>query len=68
VLRQLCLQEDHILSGQEALEQRVLCPLAISQQDFVHFGAPFVIRNIIGNDIARRLAVNLGFLGHRFST
>ena len=43
VLRQLCLQECQVLSAQEAFKQRILCPSAISQQEFMHLRASLII-------------------------
>jgi hypothetical protein len=68
MLLQPDLQEHQITFAQEALEQGVLRPLAISQQDFVDSFAPLVMGNIIGDDVAHRLVADLAVSGHRFST
>ena len=51
VFRELCLEQDEFFPTQETFKERVLCPLAKSQQDFVDFRAPFVIRNVVSNHI-----------------
>ena len=65
---QLGLQMYQVPSAQEALKQRVVRPLAVSQEHFVDFRAPFVIGNIIGNDIARGLVGAVVRSSHRFLT
>jgi hypothetical protein len=40
---------------QKTFKERVLCPLAISQQDFMYFCTPLVAGNIIGNHITGHL-------------
>ncbi len=55
VLLQPGLQQQKLLSGQEAFKQGILRPLAVAQQELVDFRAPLVISNIISDHVARRL-------------
>ena len=64
MLRQLRLEKEQLLSGQKAFKQRILCPLAVAQEDFMHFRAPLVIGNIIGDDIAGGLTACPGLASH----
>src|SRR6266568_1279255 len=64
VLCQLGLQEDQFLPGQETLKERILRPCPVSQQDLMHFGAPFIIRNVVGDGVTGGLAVGPGCLSH----
>ena len=64
VFANLCLQEDHILSREKALEQRVLCPLAESHQDVMHFCSPAVIGDVVRDDVAGGLSPSQCFPFH----
>jgi len=52
-------QEDQLFARQEALEQGILRPFAKAHQNLVDFCAPAIIRNVVCDDIAGRLAAFL---------
>jgi hypothetical protein len=52
MLRQFRFEQDKLLFGEETFKERVLGPGAKAAQDFVHFCAPAVIRDVVGDDIA----------------
>jgi len=53
-----------LFSGQETLKERILRPLAVSEQDFMHLSAPSIIRDVVGDDVTGALAVDTGFVSH----
>jgi hypothetical protein len=67
VLLQLRLQKQEWLSGQEAFKQGILRPLAVAQQELVDFGAPLVVRDIIGHHVAGRLPAGSGLASPHIS-
>ncbi len=53
---QFGLQQDQVLSAEKTFEERVLRPFAKTQQNLVDFSPPAIIGNIVGDDVARRVA------------
>lgn len=53
---QLRFEQDEFLLREEALEERILCPRTKTGQNFMYLRTPPVLRDVVGNDVARRLA------------
>ncbi len=59
MLGELGPEQDEFLPGQEALEERVLRPLAEALKNLVDFGPSAIIGNIVGDDVTGDLAPDL---------
>ena len=44
-------QSDEFFVGEEALEETELCPLAEAAEGFVDFGAAFVVRDVVSDEV-----------------